>query len=81
MRHKASAFQGLPWGIDRRLECGNSHGAYKLISRSPEERANLPCINCAAPCESSCLRKEFDSQGVSIKATLLQLSTLCQARN
>jgi NADPH-dependent glutamate synthase beta subunit-like oxidoreductase len=67
-------------GILRRLECGNTLGAYKLISRTPEERAKLPCLNCAAPCETSCLRKEFDPQGVSVRATLMQLAQLAQIR-
>jgi prolycopene isomerase len=67
-------------GILRRLECGNTLGAYKLISRTPDERAKLPCLNCAAPCETSCLRKEFDPQGVSVRATLMQLAQLAQIR-
>jgi prolycopene isomerase len=38
----------MPWGLERLLVW--SHG-------DPKE---LPCISCHAPCEASCLRREFD---------------------
>ena len=67
-------------GIMRRLECGNALGAKKLLVWSHGDPVELPCITCHAPCEASCLRKEFDPLGVSIRDTLLKLHALDGSR-
>ncbi len=49
-------------GVLRRLECGNTLGAKRLIG----DQEDPPCFACSSPCEDQCLHTLIDGKSVRI---------------